>query len=157
MAHRLSCSAACGIFSDQGSNPCPLHWQADSQPLRHQGSPQLIFLKMRPLSTAMAVCECLSPCRPTSGGGTDGSKCSPTQLWCSILDRLHCGVLGGWRGRDLFSVCLTPSVCNCLRHSLPVLLLRLPYVHCILKSVVLLTSTQNVTVLILFLIVFTFT
>ena len=22
-----------------GSNPCPLHWQADSQPLRHQGSP----------------------------------------------------------------------------------------------------------------------
>ena len=25
---------------DQGSNPCPLHWQADSQPLRHQGSPK---------------------------------------------------------------------------------------------------------------------
>ena len=23
----------------QSSNPCPLHWQADSQPLRHQGSP----------------------------------------------------------------------------------------------------------------------
>ena len=39
MAHGLSCSAACGIFPDQGSNPCPLHWQADSQPLRHQGSP----------------------------------------------------------------------------------------------------------------------
>ena len=34
-----SCSAACGIFPDQGLNPCPLHWQADSQPLRHQGSP----------------------------------------------------------------------------------------------------------------------
>ena len=33
------CSAACGIFPDQVSNPCPLHWQADSQPLRHQGSP----------------------------------------------------------------------------------------------------------------------
>ena len=29
MAHGLSCSAACGIFLDQGSNPCPLHWQAD--------------------------------------------------------------------------------------------------------------------------------
>ena len=27
------------IFPDQGSNPCPLHWQADSQPLHHQGSP----------------------------------------------------------------------------------------------------------------------
>ena len=36
---RASCSAACGIFSDQGLNPCPLHRQADSQPLRHQGSP----------------------------------------------------------------------------------------------------------------------
>ena len=34
-----SCSAACGIFPDQGSNPCPLHCQADSQPLHHQGSP----------------------------------------------------------------------------------------------------------------------
>ena len=30
MAHRLSYSAACGIFPDQGLNPCPLHWQADS-------------------------------------------------------------------------------------------------------------------------------
>ena len=39
VAHGASCSAACGIFPDQGSNPCPLHWQADSQPLRHQGSP----------------------------------------------------------------------------------------------------------------------
>ena len=38
-AHGPSSSAACGIFPDQGSNPCPLHWQADSQPLRHQGSP----------------------------------------------------------------------------------------------------------------------
>ena len=39
VAHGPSCSTACGIFQDQGSNPCPLHWQADSQPLRHQGSP----------------------------------------------------------------------------------------------------------------------
>ena len=39
--HGLSCSAACGILPDQGSNPCPLHWQADSQPLRHQGSPSI--------------------------------------------------------------------------------------------------------------------
>ena len=30
-AHRLSC----GIFSDQGSNPRPLHWQADSLPRSH--------------------------------------------------------------------------------------------------------------------------
>ena len=39
VAHGPCCSTACGIFPDQGSNPCPLHWQADSQPLRHQGSP----------------------------------------------------------------------------------------------------------------------
>ena len=30
VVHRLSCAEACGIFPDQGSNPCPLHWQADS-------------------------------------------------------------------------------------------------------------------------------
>ena len=41
VAHGPSCSAACGLFPDQGSNPCPLHWQADSQPLRHQRSPEL--------------------------------------------------------------------------------------------------------------------
>ena len=29
VVHGLSCPAACGIFPDQGSNPCPLHWQAD--------------------------------------------------------------------------------------------------------------------------------
>ena len=44
VAHGPSCSAACGIFPDQGSNPCPLHWQADSQPLHHQGSPHTFFI-----------------------------------------------------------------------------------------------------------------
>ena len=29
---------ACRIFLDQGSDPCPLHWQADTQPLDHQGT-----------------------------------------------------------------------------------------------------------------------
>ena len=43
VAHGPSCSTACGIFPDQGLNPCPLHWQADSQPLRHQGSPKYAF------------------------------------------------------------------------------------------------------------------
>ena len=45
VAHGPSCSVACGIFPDQGSNPCPLHWQADSQPLHHQGSPSNSFLR----------------------------------------------------------------------------------------------------------------
>ena len=43
VAYGPSCSAACGILPDQGSNPCPLHWQADSQPLRHPGSPGISF------------------------------------------------------------------------------------------------------------------
>ena len=47
VAHGLSCSAACGILPDQGSNPRRLHWQADSQPLRHQGSPNYRFFEGR--------------------------------------------------------------------------------------------------------------
>ena len=46
VAHGPSCSATCGILPDQGPNPCALHWQADSQPLRHQGSPSSLFLKL---------------------------------------------------------------------------------------------------------------
>ena len=29
VAHKLGCSTACGIFLDQGLNPCLMHWQAD--------------------------------------------------------------------------------------------------------------------------------
>ena len=43
VVHRLSCSMACGIFLDQGSNPCPLHFQIDSYPLDQQGSPKYVF------------------------------------------------------------------------------------------------------------------
>ena len=43
MPHRLSCSAACGIFPDQELNPCLLHWQVDSLPLSEQGSPGFNF------------------------------------------------------------------------------------------------------------------
>ena len=45
VAHGPSCFAACGILPDQGSNPRPLHWQVDSQPLRHRGSPIFSFLR----------------------------------------------------------------------------------------------------------------
>ena len=53
VARGPSCSTACGIFLDQGSNPCPLHWQADSQPLRHQGSPELPHLNS---SYSLIIC-----------------------------------------------------------------------------------------------------
>ena len=55
VAHGPSCSAARGIFPDQGSNPCPLHWQADSQPLRHQGSPAFAFLTCSPMTLTLLV------------------------------------------------------------------------------------------------------
>ena len=51
VAHGPSCSAACGIFPDQGSNPCPLHWQANSQPLRHQGSPPHSYVLNSPIKS----------------------------------------------------------------------------------------------------------
>ena len=43
VAHGLGCPGACGIFSDHGSNPYLPHWQADSLPLSHQGSPDLVI------------------------------------------------------------------------------------------------------------------
>ena len=39
VARRLSSSSANGIFPDQESNLSPLHWQADTYPVDHQGSP----------------------------------------------------------------------------------------------------------------------
>ena len=40
LAHSLSCSTACGLFLEQGSNPCSLRSHADSHPLHHLGSPR---------------------------------------------------------------------------------------------------------------------
>ena len=44
VAHGLSGSEACGIFPDQGSNPCRLSWQMDSYPLYHQEVPTHVSL-----------------------------------------------------------------------------------------------------------------
>ena len=52
VAHRPSFSAACGIFPDQGSNPCQLHWQADWSPLSHQ---RIVFL----MSVLIINCQCI--------------------------------------------------------------------------------------------------
>ena len=62
VAHGPSCSVACGIFPDQGSNPCLLHWQADSQPLRHQGSPSFFFMTEQYYIVCMCVCVCVCVC-----------------------------------------------------------------------------------------------
>ena len=47
VAHGPSRSAACGILPDQGSNPCPPHWQADST-TEPPGKPYFLFLKILP-------------------------------------------------------------------------------------------------------------
>ena len=44
VAPGLSCSAARGIFPDQGLNLSLLHWQADSLPLSHLGSHYFLFI-----------------------------------------------------------------------------------------------------------------
>ena len=56
-ARWLSCRVAWGIFLEQGSDSCPLQWQADSSPLDHQGSPcgGRIYQKLKLLG-------CLRPC-----------------------------------------------------------------------------------------------
>ena len=69
MAHGPSRSTACGIFPDRGTNLCALHRQADSQPLRHQGSPKSSFFisdfcvhHMLP-TTALPPVRLLSDCQ----------------------------------------------------------------------------------------------
>ena len=57
VAHGPSRSAACGIFPDQGSNPCPLHWQANSQPLHHQGSPPPSLYYLLPTGKRRTNCK----------------------------------------------------------------------------------------------------
>ena len=58
----LSCLDACGIFLDQGLNPCPLHWQVDSYPLYHQGRSLGPFCKAWLLVGKFTV-QCFSRCR----------------------------------------------------------------------------------------------
>ena len=76
VAHGPSCSAACGILPDQGSNPHPLHWQADSQPLRHQGSPTFlkgyIFMWFKTPQLDRNVKFIFFPCSPLVATSTPG-------------------------------------------------------------------------------------
>ena len=77
-AHELSCSAACGIFPDKGSNLSLLCWQADSLPPSYQGSFSFLAFKaemsaalpsqLLPIHTAVTGSVLL----PLRGGG--GSK-----------------------------------------------------------------------------------
>ena len=74
MGHGLSCSEACGVFTDQGSNPCPLHWQADSYPLAAAAAESL--------QSCPALCDPIdgSP----SGSHLSGILQARTLEWVSI-------------------------------------------------------------------------
>ena len=51
----FSCSAPCGIFPDQGLNPCPVHQQVNSYPLDHQGSPESKILNVHWLQSTEVI------------------------------------------------------------------------------------------------------
>ena len=64
VAHRPSCSIACGIFQAQGLNLCLLHWQVDFVPLRHQRrrSAFLFNITSSVLCAFLCVCDCFFVC-----------------------------------------------------------------------------------------------
>ena len=60
LEYRLLGSTTCGIFPDQGSNPCSLHWQADSLLLSYQRSPLALLedgVLAKPGSTHPRECK----------------------------------------------------------------------------------------------------
>ena len=59
-AQGFSFSMACGIFLDQRSNLCLLHWQADSLPPSHQGSPYAFSGKTSLLLLSFSISLSLS-------------------------------------------------------------------------------------------------
>ena len=90
VAHGPSCSAACGIFPDQGSNPCPLHWQEDSQPLHHQGSPIHSFFKKINLFMAVLGTRCCAWASSSCGEWGPTLHCGARASHCRGLS--CCGV-----------------------------------------------------------------
>ena len=58
MMHGFSCPMACGIFLDQESNLCLLHWQANSLPRGHQGSPENQEIFKEITESWIFCCDC---------------------------------------------------------------------------------------------------
>ena len=102
MAHGLSCLVACRIFPDQGSNPGPLHWQADSLPLDHQGSLVIYFICS---SVVVCVCgegngnplqySCLQ--NPMDGGASWAAVHGVARSWTRLSDFTFTFTFMHWR------------------------------------------------------------
>ena len=56
VAQGQRCSTTRGVFPGQGSNPCLLHWQVDSLPLSHQGSPPCYFKRKKGTAPSSHAC-----------------------------------------------------------------------------------------------------
>ena len=96
LEHRcgLRCSVACGIFPVQGSNPCLLHWQANSLRLSHQASPGPELFK----NMSLLFSFCFSP---FSGavGKCDGLLQASVFQWDADLEALEGRGVAWCRGR----------------------------------------------------------
>ena len=74
VVHGLCYSKACGVFLDQGSNPCGLPWQ-NSLPLSHRGSSTSIYSF---LSLLQSLWDLVSLTRDwTQGCSCDSAECQP--------------------------------------------------------------------------------
>ena len=92
--HSLSCSRACEVFPDWGSNLSPQHCQGDSQPPYHQGSPSgclssVLLLYLLAVQGFLCQALYLSPEGFTVSGGA------------AQEGALLAGVGGGGRSRQL--------------------------------------------------------
>ena len=80
VAHGLSCSGTCGIFRDQGSNPCFLLWQVDSLPLSHQRSP--IHCSLNPWKDAQGP-------RQIRTGGHPSTEAEPSSCAVAVSYKIR--------------------------------------------------------------------
>ena len=78
LVHGLHYSVACGIFSDQRSNPRLLYWQVDSLPLSYEASLRFVLNYFSSLCAVLCLVaqSCLTLCDPMHcsppGSSVDG-------------------------------------------------------------------------------------
>ena len=83
-------SSTCEVFLTQGLNPCLLHWQVDSLPRSHQGSPSWVSFYLEAQETAT---------------GPQKTKSEGTSLYCIWYYRKKREKEGrGWGGASRGSI-----------------------------------------------------
>ena len=117
VVHGLHCSMARGIFLDQGSNPCLLHWQVDSLPLSPPGKPlshllvapgtpsQARSLPPSDLVIQLSPAACLLPTGPLCSILVGRFGCRATMMLGGVLASL--GMVAGSFCRTLGQLYLT--------------------------------------------------